>query len=153
MNRDNYALFGILFVVIVLIGYALLSLVYSPLRNSSFSVDEIKQLPAQSTGTTNPGDVEITLTPYIGGKEVIIAAAFNTHSVDLSAFDIRQAAVLQYQTKVYSPTSASPLQGHHGSGEIIFKTDLLIKEDKEFTVTLTGIPLIQERKYSWRYLP
>ncbi len=99
-----------------------------------------------TTGTTETGDVEISLTPSWQGQQLVIDVAFNTHSVDLGPFDLSQITMLKYNKKEIKPTEASSLSGHHGSGKIIFQLNAF---PKTFTLIIEGIPAVQKRIYNW----
>ena len=98
------------------------------------------------TGTTGEGDVEISLTPVVDGSVIKIQIAANTHSVDLSQFDLMKIIKLVYENKKISPVSAPKLSGHHANGELVFNLE---KEINSFAVTIEGIPKINERLFKW----
>jgi hypothetical protein len=100
------------------------------------------------TGTTSPGDVSIELKPHqqVNGK-LEVDVWVNTHSVDLSQFDLEKAVMLDYDGKQAAPTSAPKLGGHHVSGTITFEVE---KDVQSFTITIEGIPLQEVRTYTWR---
>ncbi|PIN87535.1 hypothetical protein COV12_03370 [Candidatus Woesearchaeota archaeon CG10_big_fil_rev_8_21_14_0_10_32_24] len=100
-----------------------------------------------STGTTNPGEVSVALTPkgIIKGSFVVDISA-NTHSVDLSQYDLSNLITLKYDHKEIYPKSAPTLSGHHAAGTIVFN---LNQDIKTFTITIKGIPKIEERVFSW----
>lgn len=101
-----------------------------------------------STGSTDSGDVAIDMTPIeIDDKNLILNIALNTHSVDLSQFDLRQIATLKYNGKIVYPAEAPEIEGHHSSGKIVFDIDGNLRD---FTVTIKGIPKIEERAYEWK---
>lgn len=104
-------------------------------------------LPSQTTGSTGDGDVEIKLTPiaYANGK-LDIDIAVNTHSVDLSGFDLGKITLLESEGKKIMPAAMPKLQGHHNYGKMSFNVEQL----GAFTITITGIPKEQQRKYSWK---
>ncbi len=100
-----------------------------------------------STGGTGSGDVLIELTPKgmeDGKFEVDIL--LNTHSVDLSQFDLVKITLLEYEGKLIKPVSAPELSGHHGSGTLAFDTG---KEIKNFKIIIKGIPAVEERVFEW----
>lgn len=99
------------------------------------------------TGTTEDGDVAIALTPqqFAGGILAIDIKA-DTHSVDLSPFDLAKIATLAADGKTYKPTSVSALSGHHASGTLRFN---IKKAPEEFTIRIQGIPAQQQRIYQW----
>ncbi len=103
----------------------------------------------KSTGSTAMGDVLIELSPRkteTGRLEVDISA--NTHSVPLDEFDMEKITVLKINGNTFHPASASVLSGHHASGKIIFDTGAEIPD--EFTITIQGIPAVEERIYNWK---
>ena len=101
----------------------------------------------KSTGSLEMGDVLIELTPIgIKNGKFEVQVTANTHSVDLSQFDLMQQTILQYDNKKAKPLSAPKLNGHHSSGTIIFD----IKEGiNNFKITITGIPNVEERVFEW----
>ena len=148
-----FALYGLLIVVFVALVYVLVG-VFSPQEQAS-------ALPAQgsgaalqsgfqtvTTGDTGQGNVEIALTPkaMVNGKlEVVLAA--NTHSVDLSPFDLKQIGQLDDGGKMLRPTSAPSLSGHHVSGTLVFEG---VAEKQPFTIVITGIPAVERRVFAWQ---
>lgn len=111
--------------------------------------ESIKQYETITTGTTADGDVEIFLTPSQQGDQLIVASTFNTHSVDLGQFNLREIISLNYDGKNILPAETFSLSGHHGSGQIIFKMEDIVDTLASFTITITGIPIIPERIYNW----
>lgn len=105
-------------------------------------------LRAINTGTTDAGDVALELVPLdVRSNQLIIQVRANTHSVDLSQFDLGKSTILTYGYNSYAPSQASSLQGHHASGMLVFP---IAQEDVEsFKVIVKGIPLQQERVYYW----
>lgn len=102
---------------------------------------------ARTTGTTNTGDVEITITPLtINKQQATFQLGVNTHSVDLSKFSLQQQATLEADGKTYKPSSAPKLSGHHTSGNLIFNTNT---ELKGFKIIIGGIPQINQRIFTW----
>lgn len=103
-----------------------------------------------TTGSTESGDVEITLTPEpIRDGQFIIKVSANTHSVDLSSFDLTEITTLEYEGRTVAPVSAPTLSGHHASGEIIFAVAEEITEYTNYTIRINGIPKEEQRIYSW----
>ena len=103
--------------------------------------------PSVTVGTTDQGDVEISLTPKgVQNGKFVVGIAANTHSVDLAPFDLTKLATLTLKGKQYTPLSASSLSGHHAQGTLEFD----LGEDPEaFTITIRGIPLEEERVFRW----
>ena len=105
------------------------------------------ELKTVSTGNTQTGDVLIELTPISmpdGKLQFEIAA--NTHSVDLSQYNLMELATLEYEGKAIKPVSAPQLSGHHTSGNIIFNAG---SDLKNFKVIIKGIPNVDERVFEW----
>lgn len=103
-------------------------------------------LPIQ-TGTTEDGDVSIELKPIeVSEKLIRLELSANTHSVDLSPFNLNEIIILTSNGKEFNPTSAPQLNGHHASGELIFKGEF---DPEKFTIIIKDIPLINERIFSW----
>lgn len=99
------------------------------------------------SGTTSPGDVAIELKP-LEFKDGTLRVSFsaNTHSVDLSQFNLAKIVTLEYNNKEIVPTSAPQLGGHHVSGVLVFP----IEEDiSDFTITIKDIPKKEARTFSW----
>lgn len=99
------------------------------------------------TGTTGDGDVSIALTPErLAGGILTVAIKADTHSVDLSPFDLTQAITLAADGKTYQPASAPKLNGHHASGTLEFKVK---KIPEQVIIKIQGIPAQQQRVYQW----
>ena len=100
-----------------------------------------------STGSTQTNDVLIGLTPIrIENNRLEINFAANTHSVDLSQFDLMKITALIYDNKQIKLISAPALSGHHSSGELVFNID---KTPNNFKITIINIPNIEERIFEW----
>lgn len=123
--------------------------VTNPNNQNPGTLKESTPFATVSTGTTDTGDVAIDLLPYpVKDGKLRVDLAANTHSVDLSPFDVRAITTLTYKGKSIAPTEAPSLQGHHVSGTLVFPVD----EEGDitpFTITLTGIPLVNERVFTW----
>jgi hypothetical protein len=101
----------------------------------------------KSTGSVDEGDVLIELHPQPVQKgRLKVKVAANTHSVDLSRFDLKVITVLEHEGKMFKPVEADKLGGHHSYGKIVFDTGEAINR---FKITIKGIPLVQERVYEW----
>ena len=144
INKDSlYVIGGIAFVIILGL-FLIFSWKSNPIDGSS--IDSLGSFQPKSSGSTNNNDVEIILTPKQanGILEVIINA--NTHSVDLSQFDLNEITLLEYDGNEIKPSSAPKLSGHHVSGSLIFNID---KQINNFVIKIKGIPLDSERVFSW----
>lgn len=131
-------------VALLAMGYAVISYFQAP--DSILLVGD-SAYQTITTGTTGSGDVEIALTPSFTAGRLTVAAAFNTHSVDLSPFDLQQAVILELNGKEILPVQVFSLSGHHASGQIVFN---IPPETKGWSITIRGIPLPMQRIYSWR---
>ncbi len=103
----------------------------------------------KTTGTTGEGDVEISLSPKKpDGSQLEVGIAVNTHSVDLSPFDLKDITTLTFKGKTIKPTDAPALEGHHASGTLRFERVEGI--GNEFSISIKGIPKVMEREFNWR---
>jgi len=154
-NYQNYILYGLL--VFLILGFIISFVSFSSVAQKSIekttsALPETNlvsdSLKSVSTGSTNSGDALIELTPHkvVNGK-LVVDASFSTHSVTLSAFDLKQITTLEYDGKVIQPSSALLLSGHHNNGEIVFDVD---KDLTTFTIKIKGIPNIEDRVFEWR---
>ncbi|MBI2141969.1 hypothetical protein HYU15_00590 [Candidatus Woesearchaeota archaeon] len=108
---------------------------------------------AIASGSTGDGDVLIEISPGEIRNGVLAADVLvNTHSVDLSQFDLADLSTLRYKGKSLKPVSAPVLSGHHSSGEMVF--DLGGDADSVnaggFAITIKGIPAVDERVFEWK---
>lgn len=102
-----------------------------------------------ATGSLGQGDVAIELTPKsIENGKLIADIAANTHSVDLSKFDLKQITMLEYSGKKIAPSSAPKMSGHHNSGTLVF--DVGSTEPENFRIVIKGIPNVEERVFEWK---
>jgi len=147
-DYEKFMIYALLFLVIF--GF-ILTFIGVPTNVAA----KLKNLPDKSnsgfesidSGSTGPGDVSIELTPQnIENNQLNVNIAVNTHSVDLSQFDLKQITTLEYNGKTISPISAPTLGGHHSNGELIFEVD---EEIDNFIVKIKGIPKVQERVFEW----
>ena len=155
-SESDIVIYAVLVIVVSVLIYSVVSLFTDLPAAGAAAVDGSKAMPSPGnafspvlTGTTGPGDVAIEFAPrgMQGGKfEVQIVA--NTHSVDLSAFDLLQVTTLEYKGKLIKPASAPLLTGHHVSGTLVFAVGE--EPGDAFTITIKGIPLVEERVFSWK---
>ena len=147
MNINNLILYGILALVVVALLYSLSGMLPTQVIQQSNAQAAVPSAAPDSieTGTTDTGDVAIALTPA-SLQPLTFDLAVNTHSVDLSPFDLKELVSLQYNNNLYKPSSAPSLTGHHSSGTIMFDVSV----EKPFTVVIVGIPKVEERTYTWR---
>jgi hypothetical protein len=150
MKTENIALIGLL--IVVLGGLALILIDFSNgqqgiATGGIIDTNNPEQLESIITGDTGPGGVSIKLTPHepINGK-ILFDIYVNTHSVDLSQFDLKKITSLKYKDKSISPVSVPSLRGHHSSGEIVFEIDEM---PDSFSVIIKDIPKVEERIFTW----
>ena len=108
---------------------------------------ETVQFPsAILSGTTSEGDVAIELAPIeIKDNQLYISISANTHSVDLSQFNLKDIINLEYNNYNLKPISVPELSGHHSSGELIFN----VSDIDKFTIKINSIPKIEQRVFRW----
>ncbi len=116
-------------------------------NNKEVSSSNTPSFKSIDSGSTNNGEVSVELTP-IGMKDEKLAVkiSVNTHSVDLSQFDLKQLTTLRYNEKTAKPVSAPILSGHHSDGLLAFEVDEWVTE---FTIKIKDIPKIEERIFTW----
>ncbi len=151
MSVGEYVWYGLILLAITAVAFSAVDFFAASSSGASGAAKNpsgAKQYEAITTGTTGEGDVEISLVPSLSGERLAVSATFNTHSVDLSQYDLQQLVSLSLGTGsgIILPEEAFSLSGHHGSGQILFKVGADI--DK-FTIIITGIPALPERKYAW----
>ncbi len=164
---ENYIIYGIIIVAIGILIYSLSGFFWIQESNKDGAGVAVSPPPAApsvpasaatasvgtynliSTGSTNSGDVSIDLTPQeaTGGK-MEVDLAVNTHSVDLSSFDLTKITTLEFSEKKINPFSAPSLGGHHINGKLVF--DIGSDTPKSFTIKITGIPKVNERVFEWK---
>ncbi len=141
-KRINYVMYALLVLSLVLLVYSGFS-IFSMTQKISEEKHAYKTIV---TGSTNNGDVLIELTPVgITGNVFAVQIAANTHSVDLSQFDLANQTSIDTNGKTAKPVSAPSLQGHHASGTLQFN----VEPTDRFSITITGIPTVEERRYTW----
>ncbi len=100
-----------------------------------------------STGSLDSGDASVDLTPRdMENGKFAVDVSVNTHSADLSQFDLMKITLLEYEGKTIKPLSAPKLSGHHSSGTLVFDTG---KEIKNFRIIIKGILAVEERVFEW----
>ncbi len=140
------------FILAGLVGLGILALFLTGLdffgNNFLETENIISNIQPIITGAPDSGGVSVELTPKgkINGN-LVISASFNTHSIDLSQFNLKETTVLEYGGKKTKPISVPVLNGHHANGEFIFDVE---KDISEFTIKITGIPNIKERTFRWK---
>jgi len=150
MMKSDYIVYALLLIVLAALAYSVVDMLgYNPLNEASVesSANTEYGFKMASTGSTDSGDVQIDLQPMgVQDGKLMVNFAINTHSVDLSQFDLAKLTTLEYDGNSIKPVSAPELQGHHASGTLEFNIG---KELKKFKITITGIPNIPERLFDW----
>lgn len=145
MKTENMLMIGAIAVVVIGLGVAFF--VVSGSSDNTESNNQITGFASKTTGTTGTNDVEIELKPYNVESGIMNVDIYvNTHSVDLSPFDLNQIITLEYKGKAIKPSSAPALSGHHASGTLTFGVG---KDISNFKIVIKGIPDIEERVYDW----
>ena len=150
MDKTTLLISIVLAIVIGVSVYSVSAIVYGNYidRDSNSNIKEENYLNSLITGDTGPGDVSVELIPKkVEDNKLIVTIKVNTHSVDLSQFDLREITTLRYGGENIKPLSALKLSGHHSSGELVFDVK---GELKNFVITIIGIPLIEERVFEWK---
>ncbi len=148
-------------IIVIIVGVAFMITMQYVGRNGSNSISKdtnddsitvaqnIQNIQSADVYATrsSPGEVTIDITPKgIVNGNVIFEIAVNTHTVDMTEFDLSDITTLTIEGKEYRPISSPALSGHHNNGEIIFAITAL---PKTFEITITGIPDVEERVFSW----
>src|SRR3989344_4728753 len=118
-KRINQVMYALLALSLILLAYSGLSIF-----NMIEGAKKVEQHAYKTiaTGSTDAGDVAIELTPLgIRGGVLSVQFSANTHSVDLSQFDLTKIVTLETNGQKIAPSSAPTLQGHHASGIMEFK--------------------------------
>lgn len=160
---ENYILFGVLILLIAGLIFAVTGFTEKEITTNTIDKTASKPLDnlndkdnsndksgyqTVSTGTTEPGDVSVELTPQgINNGQLQVEIAVNTHSVDLNQFDLKEITTLEFDDKLIKPVSALILRGHHNAGTLVFEVD---DELDSFIIKIRGIPKVEERVFEWR---
>lgn len=148
MKRGNYSVYILLALVLGILIYTAVGLFGGGKTVEKTAVIEqpASGFKSITTGNTDTGSVEIQLTP-LGVKDgkFQVSIDVNTHSVDLSPFDLKEITVLEYEGNSVKPVSGPSLSGHHSSGIIEFDAGSISK----FTIKIKGIPSVEERVFEW----
>lgn len=100
-----------------------------------------------ATGSMSEGDAVIELAPRLKDDgTLVVRVTANTHSVDLSQYDLSKIVTLESNGKTIAPFQADRFRGHHANVKLKFKLDAGVKN---FKIIITGIPGIQKRVYKW----
>ena len=140
MRKDSMLLIG---VIAILVG----GLIYSI---SGFFVNSDKaNIPAESDKLKKKNSesaVTVDLTPKFENGKLYVNMEVNTHTVDLSSYNLEDIIVLEFENKKIKPVSAPELSGHHNSVQLIFDVG---KELSNFKIIVKDLPDIQERVFEW----
>ena len=144
-RKNNILIYSVGVILVFFLFFTVKS--YLPTGQLEEEHNQISGFPPILTGTTEDGDVAIELKPIEVSKTIIrLEISANTHSVDLSPFNLREIVTLASNGKEFNPVSAPQLSGHHAAGELIFEGDF---DSKSFSVIIKNIPLVNERIFSW----
>ena len=144
-EKNNILIYSVGAILVFFLFFTFKS--YLPTRQLEEEHNQISGFPPILTGTTEDGDVAIELKPLEVSKSLIkMEVSANTHSVDLSPFNLKEIITLASNGKEFNPVSAPQLSGHHAAGELIFEGDF---NQEEFTIIIKEIPLVNERIFSW----
>jgi len=145
--KSDYIVYGVLAVVFGIVIYTIYTLTSGPaIPATGQNTDSGFQMI--TSGNIETGNVQIDLTPAgFENGQLKVNFAINTHSVDLSRYDLTKITVLEYSGKKIMPLSAPELQGHHTSGTMVFNVGENIKK---FKIIISGIPNVQERVFEWK---
>ena len=134
--------------ILVLISSITFTFFWKPKQTENFAIlnSASSESQTKTSGGTDTGDVEISLTPIQTSNQLTIKIAANTHSVDLSQFNLQKQTTLEAEGKTYKPISSPSLSGHHSSGNIVFNTNTNLKN---FKIIIQGIPKTNQRTFSW----
>jgi len=150
MKKENTLLIGILVLVVGGLIYSISGYFNSGIINTKTTgqtTSDVSGYESITTGSMSSGDVSVELTPHkMVANQLAVDYSINTHSVDLSQFNLKQITTLGYNGKTIKPSSAPGLSGHHNSGEMIFDVGEKIDSIK---ITIKGIPAVQLREFEW----
>ncbi len=106
-----------------------------------------------SSGSTDEGSVSIDLKPIIVNNGRLLFEVYaNTHSVDLSPYDLKKLTTLKFGGKVISPVEVPALSGHHTTGNLVFEVGNELETLESlgsFEVAISGVPNVEERNFKW----
>jgi len=147
MEKQDYILFGILAIAAIGLAFTAFSFFGSGQEAQTGKANPESAAKSQYQKKTSEGEVTIDLTPKsFKNGNMYFDVEFNTHTVDLSQFDLKRLVVLEADGKQIAPLSVPALSGHHNSGEFVFNTG---KELNRFKIKINGIPDVNERALGW----
>lgn len=130
----------------IIILFAAGALVYGVLSYAGSPIFSSQEPPAAANSLAQ-GEVTVDVQLLsVENEQAQFSIALNTHSVDLSQFDLRELITLEYEGKILKPVSAPAVSGHHASGTVLFE----MKEQKNnFLVRVRGIPPELDREFQF----
>ena len=146
-KSENVILIGLLILVFAGLAFALYGFVNkekTPTGTTNFVYTNTNS-KYETKSSSSTVSVDLTPVKFEGGK-FYIEMAVNTHSVDLSQFDLQKIVTLVYNGNNINPVTAFSLSGHHNSGTLVFD---LSEEPKSFEIIITDLPDIKERSLKW----
>ena len=145
MPLDKKLLITLSLVALIAAAFILATTQLSPSTPNQQPTTTASSWEAQTTGTTNSGDAEIQLTPRYENNQLVVRYRADTHTLALEEYDLKELTTLYMEGNQLRPQQATPMGGHHPSGEITFNTD----EPKSFSITIQEIGLEDMREYAW----
>src|SRR3989344_6768574 len=119
-KKTQYIILGV--VTLLIISTISFSMLWKPKSLKGTAAQPTTNFETKSTGSTGNEDVQIDLTPYESGNQLTLKLTANTHSVDLSQFNLKEMVTLEAEGETYKPSSSPSLSGHHASGNLMFST-------------------------------
>jgi hypothetical protein len=95
---------------------------------------------------TEGSDVSVQLTPSMKDGHLVVDVRVNTHSGDLAALDLKQAARLQVGERELAPVEVPRLSGHHAGGQMVFDVKAA---PESFSIVLSGVRGQPPLTYRW----
>lgn len=133
-------IFGIVAAILIVIGVVFVGAWFKNQPQQENSLSSYQTQESEST-------VSVVLTPInFDGENFYVDIKLDTHSVELNQFDLTEITTLEFNGNFFKPVTAPRLQGHHSSGELIFRTN---EELKNFKITITDLPEIPIRTFEW----
>ncbi|MBI2108097.1 hypothetical protein HYU10_04335 [Candidatus Woesearchaeota archaeon] len=147
MEKEKYLLIGILAIAVISLAFTAFNIFGGNQPAQPNSADAQNSAKSQYQTKTSEGEVTIDITPKgLNNGNMIFDISFNTHTVDLTQFDLKKLVVLEADGRQIAPSSAPSLSGHHNSGELAFNTG---KDLNRFKIKINEIPDVKERVLEW----
>jgi hypothetical protein len=150
-KKENILLIGLLIIVVVGLVFTLKGFIGSNNPDNIDSSSTRNEISLESNSKFEKKISESEVTVDLKPKELdngkfYVDIGVNTHTVDLSQFDLMELTTLEINGRIIKPSSAPKLGGHHNSGTLIFDVD---EELSSFKIKIKGIPEIEERVFEW----